>query len=438
MAHTSLENSILTFTPKERELAARILVLVEPHIRGVILRLYASEFAKAGNEIDEAFLEQECQKVRKLFRLEFDEEYRRIKREIISSANQRGIDARIYPLFFINDFTFLMLPIFEHFRFRRGIQDYVAVFNKIMLTDVAFSSSYFMDVIAEQRAREFAAIEARFRDTVSTRASDLHASVHQVSSEASRLARAAAEAHEKARTGQGSPQHVASLVNGIAAATNAFSLTAQDINDTTRSSAADLDASMEECRSLLGHVADLREALTVIGQTVGQISSLSAQTNLLALNATIEAARAGEAGRGFAVVAGEVKSLAQATDRAAGTITEGVAGIQLVNENIGAAISSFHSRMTAVQGSIRRVQQAIASQTSSIETIAVQASASVSEVIEIATKADMVLSLSSNVADTATTAVQNLQRTDDLARSLASAAAEFIDGIGASRVVPVI
>ena len=45
------------------------------------------------------------------------------------------------------------------------------------------------------------------------------------------------------------------------------------------------------------------------------VSQISNQTNLLALNAAIESARAGEQGKGFAVVAGEVRKLAEQTDK---------------------------------------------------------------------------------------------------------------------------
>ncbi|MFO1151935.1 MAG: methyl-accepting chemotaxis protein [Alsobacter sp.] len=435
MVPTSLHEAVKAFTPREQELAGDLLALIEPSIRDGILRLYAREIAAGTAGIDEAFIQQECEKVRKLFRLEFDDEYRRIKREIISSANRRGIDARVYPLFFVNDFTQFMLPLIHRFRFRRGIEERVALFNKIMLTDVAFSSSYFMDVIAEQRAAEYAALEAKFRDTVAARASDLRHSVQHVAHEAAKLSTIAGEALDKARGGRGSPQHVASLVTDIAGATKAFSLTAVDINESTSSSASDLDASTAECEALLAHVRDLEGALTQIRQIVGQISALSAQTNLLALNATIEAARAGEAGRGFAVVAGEVKSLAQATDQAAGTITHGMENIRLVNENIGKAIAAFHARMTKVQGSVRRVQEAIAGQTAAIDMIATQAAASVTEVKDIASQAELVLSLSQMVASTATEAVDRLQHTDRLASSLAGSAAEFLDGISARRVI---
>ncbi|GAB2670766.1 methyl-accepting chemotaxis protein [Paenibacillus thermoaerophilus] len=82
------------------------------------------------------------------------------------------------------------------------------------------------------------------------------------------------------------------------------------------------------------HVRLLAEKAESIGIITELVVSISSQTNLLALNAAIEAARAGEEGRGFAVVAGEVRRLAEQSEQAAKEISEAIAEVQRVIQDV--------------------------------------------------------------------------------------------------------
>lgn len=139
-------------------------------------------------------------------------------------------------------------------------------------------------------------------------------------------------------------------VQAVASATEELSAAIREIGAQVTQSIEVATEAVDGVNNTTATVTELAEAAERIGKVVGLIQDIAGQTNLLALNATIEAARAGDAGKGFAVVAGEVKSLANQTDKATGDIQIQVDGIQ------GSSTRSV-SEIGSISGTIERINE---------------------------------------------------------------------------------
>lgn len=158
---------------------------------------------------------------------------------------------------------------------------------------------------------------AKNGQAISSAASELVASVEQIS-----------------QTSDGAAHEANSTNAAVTAGLDAMSEVLQRMGDIA-------DASQQSAENL----ADLHQASEQIGEFLSVIESIANQTNLLALNATIEAARAGEAGKGFAVVANEVKSLATQAAKA--------------TEDIAQRIDALKAGMLTTQDSISVSRKAV-------------------------------------------------------------------------------
>ncbi|MBK1665378.1 chemotaxis protein [Rhodospirillum rubrum] len=149
-----------------------------------------------------------------------------------------------------------------------------------------------------------------------------------VRSTTTRLVDGARDTMSEANEVAASAEHASANVETVASAAEELSASIQEIARQVEQSSGVARRAVEETGEATKGIAELEERVGQITDIVKLISDIASQTNLLALNATIEAARAGDAGKGFAVVAGEVKNLANQTQKATKDITGRIADVE--------------------------------------------------------------------------------------------------------------
>lgn len=167
---------------------------------------------------------------------------------------------------------------------------------------------------------------------------------------------------------------MADLARGVAAEkTKAFDLMKMiaDTEDALAGTQTEMGVAGDRMRALQGRI--------------GAISDIAARINVLSMNASIQAARAGEAGRGFAVIAGDIRGLAETTNRHA--------------EEIADDISQAVEKIACVEQLSSRTRAIFAAETEKIEAVSAYLSGIAENGARLASESGRVLEDMNRVQD---------------------------------------
>jgi methyl-accepting chemotaxis protein len=220
--------------------------------------------------------------------------------------------------------------------------------------------------IVTQKAQLTQEFESSVQDVVSNVASaslELSQVAGGMTKELERSAELAVAASSAATQTAANVQTVAAAAEELSASVREISGQIQRTNDLVQTS----HARVQNADVLAQKLASASER---VYEVTDVIASISGQINLLALNATIESARAGEAGKGFAVVAGEVKNLANQTNRSISEINGVIDEMRQASNGIIGALHDIKQSVDDITDATTSVAAAVEEQSATTEDIA--------------------------------------------------------------------
>jgi methyl-accepting chemotaxis protein len=219
------------------------------------------------------------------------------------------------------------------------------------------------------RAQRIESSITSFGSTIETALRGLKGSAQSLDSAADTLDRDSTTLVERAERAGAATAMASGEVSSVAISASQLTASIEEVSHQAARSTDVANHAVDQSRRASIMMQGLVEEASRIGDVVALIRSITEQTNLLALNATIEAARAGDAGKGFAVVASEVKALASQTAHATEEISAKISAIQSASADAGEAIGAIDTILSQMSTITSSVAAAVEEQSSAIATI---------------------------------------------------------------------
>ncbi|MDR2051975.1 MAG: methyl-accepting chemotaxis protein [Treponema sp.] len=162
-----------------------------------------------------------------------------------------------------------------------------------------------------------------------------------------------------------SSESIEQMVKDIDSVRNVVRKAHETTGELSRSS----DAGRKMLNTLSDELARISEQSAFLEEANAALVNIAAQTNILAMNAAIEAAHAGEAGKGFAVVSGEVRKLAESSNKESNSISleiknmrEGIDRIRGMSTETVNTMGNMFTDVKDMQSSFATVNAAVEAQ----------------------------------------------------------------------------
>lgn len=210
-----------------------------------------------------------------------------------------------------------------------------------------------------KRTEEMAKLATDFEHSVHTVVDAMSSAVLTVGRSAQQLASIGVQTRERTDAMAEMAKNMSTAIQSVAAASRQLGNAADSISEQVADQVQASDVAQKISSDGSKSLADLAKEAENISEIAAMIQDVAGKTNLLALNATIEAARAGEAGRGFAVVAQEVKTLANQTQGAIGSVTDTVSLIKNQMNDSARTVGSIVEQIGHVQLGASHIAAAI-------------------------------------------------------------------------------